>query len=163
LSIRKYWKYLAITSLSIIALAFAACGGDDDGGSSGTSGATGSDEKFVADICKAGKTFSDEITKLSSSITDPSKAADAFAKPFETFAKAFAKAAPPKDLKSWHDDASKSLNDIVKKLKGGDLEEAFSAFDGDPFPDPPKSASDRLTKVAEKNKDCKDADFTFGQ
>ena len=163
MALRKHWKFGFISTLAFVSLAVAACGGgDDDGGSSGGGGGTGSDAKFVADICKAGKTFSDDLTKLlSGSTTDPSKAIEQIAKPFEAFAKAFDKANPPSDLKQWHNDATKSLNEVVKKMKGGDQEEILSALDGDPFPEPPKSASDRMQKVAEKNQDCKDANFTF--
>jgi hypothetical protein len=32
----------------------------------------------------------------------------------------------------------------------------------DPFPEPPKDISDRLTKVANANKDCVDSHFDFG-
>ncbi|MBK8558944.1 hypothetical protein [Candidatus Amarobacter glycogenicus] len=42
---------------------FAACGGDDD--DDGGSGGTGTDEKYVASICKAGAEFATAMEKLS--------------------------------------------------------------------------------------------------
>ncbi len=166
MSLKKLVLYASVATLALGAMAFSACGGDDDdgGSSSSSSGGTGSDEKFVADICKAGAQFSKDLEKASANLgnaSDPKKAAEALADPFEDFAKAFDKAKPPKDLKDWHDQASKKLNEAVAALKKGDLESDI--FTGEPFPDPPKEASDRLTKIAENNKDCKDADFSFGE
>ena len=138
---------------------FAACGGDDD--DDGGSGGTGTDEKYVASICKAGAEFATAMEKLSKDLAsekDLEKAAEKAAEPFEDFAKAFAKANPPKDLKEWHDDASDALDKAVKGLKDGN----FDALGDELMPDPPKDISDRLTKVADKNKDCQDADFNFG-
>ena len=130
-------------------------------GSGRGSGGTGTDEKYVASICKAGAEFATAMEKLSKDLAsekDLEKAAEKAAEPFEDFAKAFAKANPPKDLKEWHDDASDALDKAVKGLKDGN----FDALGDELMPDPPKDISDRLTKVADKNKDCQDADFSFG-
>jgi hypothetical protein len=155
---------LLIVPALFAAVLFAACGGDDDsGGSSG--GGTGSDEKFVSDICKAGAQFSKDIDSVTKDLSGASSEKDIavkFAKPFETFANAFSNAKPPSDLKQWHSDASKQLKDAVAALKKGDTESGLFAGDN-PFPEPPQNAQDRLEKIAEKNKDCQDADFTFGQ
>lgn len=165
MTIRKWALYLGVATMALSAAMFAACGGDDDDdGGASPSGATGSDEAFVASICKAGVTFSkdlDKVTKDLASLTDPKKAATALAGPFEDFSNAFIKAKPPKDLKDWHSDASAKLKEAVKALKSGDLESDIFTQDA-PFPDPPKEAAARLTKVAEKNDDCKEADFSFG-
>lgn len=162
---RKLALYLGVATIALGATMFAACGGDDDDDGGSTSGATGSDEKFVADICKAGVTFSKDLEKVmkdAASLSDEKKAAQALADPFEDFANAFSKAKPPKDLSEWHKDASSKLKEAVKALKDGDLESDIFTQDS-PFPDPPKEASERLTKVAEGNKDCQEADFTFGE
>ena len=94
-------------------------------------------------------------------ITDEDKAIEAMVKPFENFANAIDDANPPKDLKDWHDQTVETLDDVVKKLKDGDVE-ALSSFGDSPLPEPPADASERLQKIADKNKDCQDADFAFG-
>ncbi len=127
-----------------------ACGGGGGGGG------TGSDEQFVADVCKAGAKFQDDLTKLITKLTtidSEEEAAKEIAKPFEDFAASFKKAKPPADLKEWHTEAGKSLDQAVAALKKGDT----STFDGDPFPEPPSGAADRLNKIAEKNADCQKA------
>jgi hypothetical protein len=143
------------------AMVFAGCGGGDGG--SGGGGGTGSDEKFVSDICKAGLTFSkslEDVFKDPAALADEEKALGKLADAFEDFSNAFAKANPPSDLKAWHSDASKQLKEGVKQIKSGDLEGGIFAGDS-PFPEPPAAAGDRLSKVAESNKDCQDADFSF--
>jgi hypothetical protein len=138
----------------------AGCGG---GGNGGSGGGTGSDEKFVGDICKAGLNFTkalEDVFKDPAALADEKKALDKLADAFDDFANAFARANPPSDLKAWHSDASKQLKDGVKQIKDGDLEGGIFAGDS-PFPEPPAGAGDRLTKVAESNEDCIEADFAF--
>jgi len=135
---------------------FGACGGDDDG----SGGGTGSDEDFVADICKAGAKFAKAMDNLEKDLkneTDFTKIAEKAAGPFEDFAKDFAKANPPADLKEWHQDASDGLTAAVKGLKDGD----FAALGGELIPTPPEGAAERISKAAEGNKDCEDADLEF--
>lgn len=162
---KKWTIYLCLAFVAIGATLFAACGGDDDDDDTGgsTSGATGSDEKFVADICKAGSKFSkdlDAATKDIATLTDPKKVAEKLSGPFDDFANSFSKAKPPKDLVDWHKDASSKLKDAASALKKGDLESDIFTQDS-PFPDPPKDAADRLSKIADKDKDCADANFDF--
>ena len=149
-----------ILPMILAASLFGACGGgDDDGGSS--SGGTGSDAKFVADICKAGAKFAkamDGLEKELGNETDFSKIAEKAAKPFEDFQKDFAKANPPKDLVEWHDSTSDALKAAVKGLKDGN----FDALGSDLITEPPAEAADRLSKAADGNKDCADADIAFG-
>ncbi len=140
----------ALLPAVLAASLLGACGGSSEGGG------TGSDEKFVADVCKAGAKFQDDLTGLIAklaTIQSETDAAKEVARPFEEFAVSFKKAKPPADLKEWHTEAGKSLDRAVAALKKGDT----SAFDGDPFPEPPSGAADRLNKVAEKNADCQKA------
>jgi len=133
------------------ALLLGACGG---GGSGGTG--SGSDEKFVADICKAGAQFQDDLTKLFANLANiqsEEEAAKKIAEPFETFAKSFKAAKPPADLKQWHSDSSKSLDEAVAALKKGNTNAAIFQQDS-PFPEPPKGAEERLSKIAANNTDC---------
>ncbi len=123
----------------------------------------GSDEKFVGDICKAGLNFTkalEEVFKDPAALADEDKAIEKLADAFEDFSNAFAKSNPPADLKAWHSDASKQLKEGVKQIKDGDLEGGIFAGDS-PFPEPPADAGDRLSKVAESNEDCIEADFAF--
>ena len=161
------WRWACALPLAAVLL-LGACGGDDDdnkssgsGSSVSSAGGTGSDEKYVADICGAFKTMSDALTKITA---DPKKlgnekdAITAFSKPFDQLAKDFAKANPPKDLKDWHKEATKSLNGAADAIKKGDL----SALQGlGNLPDPPKGADERLSKIAEKNKNCKESGIDF--
>ena len=146
---RLAWLLLAPAMLAMV---FAACGGgdDDDGGGGG---GTGSDEAFVASICKSFNTFStdlDKVMKDASSLTDEKAAAKKFAEPFDKLATNFANAKPPKDLKDWHSDASKVLKDAAKAMKDGDL----AALENlDDLPDTPSGASDRLEKIDKDTKD----------
>ena len=159
------WSLMAALALTA-SLGLAACGGgddDDDGGSGGGSGGTGSDEKYVSDLCKATLDFSKAIEKVSSDPSKLSSAGDiskAFSGPFEDYAKAISKANPPKDLKEYHNQVVKTLNDASKAMKGGGGLEGLAAL-GNDFPEPPQATQDRLQKIADKNKDCKDADLSF--
>jgi hypothetical protein len=164
--------YFALPLMLLAAMVFAAaCGDDDDDSTSSgsnsnasSSGATGSDEKFVADICKAGKKFSDDLAGLGNGTaqTDPSKILSQLSGPFQDLANAFRDAKPPSDLKQWHEDASDKLDELAKGIKDGKDLDALDSLGEEPFPEPPAGAADRLQKVAEKNQDCKDADFSFG-
>lgn len=161
MNIRKVAIWAGIVPVALGATLFAACGGDDDGGGGG--GGSGSDEDYVAAICKAGLNFSkdlEEVFKDPESLADEDKAMEKLADIFEDFANDFAKAKPPADLKDWHNDASKQLKDGVEQIKDGDLESGIFAGDT-PFPEPPAEAGERLQKAAESNEDCQEADFAF--
>jgi len=158
MNIRKLALRAGILPVALGAVVLAGCGGDDDGGGSG------SDEDYVGAICKAGLTFSKDLEKAfsdTSLLSDEDKAMDKLADIFEEFADDFAKAKPPSDLKEWHEDAVKELKAGVKSLKEGDMESGIFAGDS-PFPEPPEDVAERLSKVAEGNKDCEEADFSFG-
>ncbi len=169
----RRWALLLPAMLAIAAaFALVACGGgddDDDGGDSGGDvQATGSDEKYVGQICKAMKTFSVSLEKASADLSsgsagDVDKLLEKMAAPFEQLARDFSKANPPKDMKDWHTAATKALNDIAKALKDAKGLEALSALGDNPFPEPPAGVEERLSKIADSNKDCKDAAFDFGE
>lgn len=137
----------------LVGLLLSACGGGDGG----SGGGTGTDESFVASVCKAGAKFQDDLLKAigeMASSDNESEAAKTVAKPFKEFAASFRKANPPADLKDWHSEASKRLDDVAAALEKGNID----ALSGDsPFPDPPQSVADRLSAVAEKNADCQKA------
>lgn len=172
MKVRKFTRWALFSAIAIVALmALAACGGDDSSSGPSSSGpsksgniATGSDENYVADLCKATKKFSDD---LAAATKDPDKlqGADDIGKllgpPFEAFAKSVAKAKPPSDLKDYHSQVVKTLNDAAAKIKTSNDLSALSSLGDTSFPEPPQAAQDRLQKVADKNNDCKDAGFAF--
>ena len=167
---RRHWLSFLVGVPVMLALVLAACGGDDDSSdsssgdsSSGGSIATGSDEKYVADICKAAAQFFDEVQKATSSASASASEEDvmkAFQKPFETFASNLEKAKPPKDLKDWHAQAVKQIKSFAEAIKKGDFEALANSENV--FPDPPQDVVDRLEKIAASNTDCQRADVTFG-
>lgn len=139
----------------------AAPGGAGPGGAAAPGGGgTGSDASYVAALCKASKTFSDDMTKVTkdpSKLTDPKDIAKAFVEPFDAFAKAVSKAKPPSDMKEYHSQMVKVLNDIVAQLKSGNSDSMTTTFND--LPQPPQGLQDRLQKAAAKNTDCVDSGF----
>ncbi len=169
--LKRRWVMLAgIVPALFAGAVMSACGGDDSGGSSsGGPGnvQTGSDEAFVTDICKAFTTFADSLGQAtkdmgSGSSADLSKLMATMAKPYEQLAKDFAKAKPPSDLKDWHSQASKALTDMADKLKNSKDPSALSELGNAPVPDMPKSADERLSKLAANNKECQKGEQIFG-
>ncbi|MEO6397080.1 MAG: hypothetical protein ABIP13_01310 [Tepidiformaceae bacterium] len=168
MKIRKYTRWALLSAAALLAMvALAACGDDDDssGGGNVIGGGSGGDEAYVADICKATQKFSDDISALTKDPTklkDPNDIGALFAGPFETFAKSVSKAKPPSDLKDYHSQVVKTLNDASKQIKESKDLSALSALGDSAIPEPPTAAKDRIQKVAEKNKDCNDSGL-FGQ
>jgi hypothetical protein len=166
LKLRQLGLLLGIVPVALGAAIFAGCGDDDDDGGGGGGARTGTDEQFVSDFCKALKDFQDS---LSDTLSDPEAlsegedaVAEALAEPFRDFADAFKDMRVPNDLKDWHSDATKALDQAADQLEDGKFDEGIFAEE-EPFEDPPQDVQDRLQKLAEDNEDCKDADFTFDQ
>jgi len=152
-------RHLVYILPATLVLLFAACGDDDSGGSSG---GTGSDETYVAQICAASLKFNKALDAATKDMkpTDLASAdaiAKIFAGPFDEYLKALAKANPPKDVKPYHDEVVKVFKDAQGKLKSDP-----NALESINPPDPPQAVKDRLDKVAASNKDCVAAGFTFG-
>lgn len=170
MKVQKLTRWALFSAIAIIALmAVAACGDDDDSTASGpgaSSGGSGSDSDYVAALCSATKKFSDDLAVVTK---DPTKFQGAddigklFGPPFDAFAKSVAKAKPPSDLKDYHSQVVKTLNDAAAKIKTSKDLSALAALGDSTIPDPPQSVKDRLQKVAEKNKDCTDSGFDFGK
>jgi hypothetical protein len=183
------WSFLGMVVLLVGGLTLAACGGDDDdddgGGDSGgvsapgssggsdskdtgnVSAPSGSDEKYVGQLCKATLELSGVLTKfLADAGKDPSKFEDpeavkkAFLGPMEDYLKAMEKADPPGDMKSYHNDAIKAIKQFVEELKKGEDLESIGDKVGE-FPEPPAGVQARLAKAAANNKDCKEAGVSF--
>lgn len=174
------WRRLLVAGMAILAIAlFAACGGGDDddddgedgsgdGGSSsnnplggGSGGGTGSDEKYVGDLCKATLKLTNAFQSINpADLGDESKIFDILEKPYEEFVDAMEDAKPPKDLKDYHDEALRQFRAALKAIEDEDQEELDRIFDAE-LPDPPAGVEERLDKVARDNKDCADAGVSF--
>jgi len=158
LEFRRLILGLGVVPVLAGAALFGACSGDDD-----DEKGTGSDEEFVADLCGIMKDFSDDLDGLeddAEDVEDFDEIAKLLSGPIGDLADGFADLNPPADLKDWHEEASNELDKLADDLDSGELTE--EAMSGDsPIPDPPKDAADRLSKIAEDNQDCRDADFDF--
>jgi hypothetical protein len=163
LKLRKFLLMAGVVPAILGASLFGACGGDDDdSGDSGGSSGSGSDEDFVSAICKAGLKFSKAMDSLEKDLkneTDFSKIAEKASEPFNDFANDFAKAKPPSDLKEWHKTTSDGLKAAAKGLEDGDFEALTDSLDLTP----PEDAAERISKAAEGNKDCDEAEFSFNE
>lgn len=142
----------------------AACGGDDDssGGPAASSGGTGSDEAYVASICKAQLKFSTSFKKVMSDpskFNDPEEVAKIFSAPMDQLVKDMKAAKPPKDAKEYHDQVVKSISDVSAQLKKS--KDITSLDLSDDKGEPPAEIAGRLQKIADNNEDCKKADFSF--
>lgn len=165
----RRWQTSTLAAIAVLAVLFAACrgGGGDDTGDIKVTGDTGSDQQFVAAVCKAYKSFNTELTRVlqdTGNIKSPEDLTKRYAGPFDTLARAFAKAKPPKDLKDWHEGAAKQLADVAARLQKGNLD-AAAGLGANPIPSLPASAgaAERLNSVVGTTKECKDVGFTFEQ
>ena len=127
----KFKRYLfALTAFGALALATsaAACGGGDDADSGSTSsGGSGTDEAYVAAICKAGTVFFDDLKSASEKAEKDAEkaapaeaekiAAKAMAEPVAAFAKRVKNAKAPKDVQSYHNELVTNLEKAAKGLK----------------------------------------------
>lgn len=146
---------------------FAACGDDDDKGSVGSaikeSSGSGTDESYVASVCKSMNAFSVSLEKAikdNPNVTDPAKVVDILSKPIDTLTKDLKAAKPPADVKDYHNKVVSTFEQAAKALKDKKDPNVFGDFDP---PKPPDAVAARLKKAAESNKDCQAADFNFGQ
>jgi hypothetical protein len=158
LKIRAYLAAAGLFAAISFVFVFAACGGG--GGSSGT----GSDEQYVASLCKSMLKFQDSLTAVTkdpSKLSNPSDMSKAFAGPMDQLVKDLKAANPPKDVKSYHDELVAQFSKATDSLKnGGDLSSLSNMAN---LPNPPQAVQDRLQKVADNNADCKKGSFNFNQ
>jgi hypothetical protein len=154
MKIRRFLGGISAVGLLTVAAGLAACGGSDS--SSG-----GSDEAYVAAVCKASVKYIDAVAKVFGDVKEDASEADqakAAAGPVEQFGKDLKAAKPPSDAKEYHNTVVKFYADATKRLKDGD----GSVFDESPG-DPPAAVAARLDKLAADNKDCQESDFTFSE
>ncbi len=157
MGIKLHLWWLIVAALAGVALT-AGCS-SSDGGKPGT----GSDEAYVAGLCKAANKASTALDAANPSATpdDLGSALGAvfasLAPAMEQFAADFAKLNPPSDIADWHANTSKQLTAGAKALKDGNFDDpALDAITGNPTADMPTAARDRLKAIADASPDCKD-------
>lgn len=151
-TMRNTWLIgLLVAGLSL--LVTAACGGG---------GSAGSDEDYVAAICKAQQSFQAALERLSQdrSIGSEQEAVAALIPAVEQLAKDFKAAKPPADVKDYHNKVAKALEDGAKALKKDKNLANLDALDPGP---PPAEAGQRLQALADDNADCTFAGFRFDE
>jgi hypothetical protein len=156
MKVHLWW--LILGAAACVALS-AGCSSNGGGGKAGT----GSDEAYVAGLCKAANKASDALDAASPSATpdDLGSALGAvfasLAPAMEQFAADFAKLNPPSDIADWHANTSKQLTAGAKALKDGNFDDpALDAITGNPTANMPAAARDRLKAIADASPDCKD-------
>ncbi len=162
---------VAGAALAILA-GLAACGDDDSGGGGSTvapttvassggggSAGTGSDESYLKDLCTAARALADANKKESAAAKSFNELAGRMVGPYETYAKAFAAANPPSDLKQWHDTAVSKINAAVAVLSKDKNSKALDGVAEAPYSEFPASAKGRLAALAPKMKECNNLTF----
>lgn len=147
-----------ITASLAFAMMLAACGGDDDG----ASGSSGTDEQYVATVCKAElklKSAVAEVSKDPSKLKNSSDAFDALVAPYEQFVNDLKTVKGPSDVLEYHSSLVKLLTDNLATAKKTKDVKALSAGTS---PKASQAIQDRLNKAAASNADCKAAGTGFG-
>lgn len=167
-------RSLIIVCVTLPVLAgLVACGGDGSGGSStvtatqgasntgggGGSAGTGTDEQYLKDLCTAARALADANKTESVSAKSFAELAGKMAGPYENYAKAFAAANPPADLKQWHDTAVTKINAAVAVLSKDKNTKALDGVAEAPYSEFPKPAKGRLAVLAPKMPECNNLTF----
>ena len=160
----------------IVVVGLAACGDDASvrystvaptqtaasagagGGSAGTVG-TGTDQQYLKDLCVAGRAVADANKKESVAAKSFNELAGKMAGPYENYAKAFAAANPPPDLKQWHDAAVTKINSAVAVLSKDKNSKALDGVAEAPYSELPDPAKGRLAVLAPTMKECNNLTF----
>jgi len=146
--LRRSLSLLLMGLVAIGTLAFAACGGDDDGG--------GSDEGYVKALCNATNSFTADLDEAFTA-TDEEEATEKFIEAFNAFVDNMAAADPPSDAKEAHEAMVNALRDAQDAVEEDGLD-ALEALDV-PTVEPDQDVQDRLTKAAEGIEECEGADL----
>ncbi len=131
---------------AISASSLTACGSD-----------SGNDEDFVRGLCEASTELRGGVEKAvkdGSTSTDPNRVIELLTVPIDTFVKAFDKLKPPKDLKTWHEVASKELQQTAETFRKEKKLTALASFSDSPVPNPPAAAKTRLKTAAVEIPEC---------
>jgi hypothetical protein len=144
--------------ISAATLLLAACVGHGEG----DSGSGGSDAAYVKAICEANVEMQENMESVLAKATagaDPVAALmKAIAELFEDFLDDVEDANPPSDMRTTHDALLEGIEKTIELMKSGDpavLEGDSPLYD---VPEPPPAVEERLTKVAEDEPACEEAD-----
>jgi hypothetical protein len=140
---------LSVTA--VLASMFVSCGSDN-----------GNDKDFVKGLCEASselRTGVEQAVKTGATSTDPGKSVELLVGPVDAFVKAFGDLKPPKDLKSWHKDATAQLEKTAETFRNEKKLTALATFNDSPVPDPPADAKARLQNVAKDVPECNGVAF----
>lgn len=152
----------AAAAMAALALVFAACGGDDDGGSSGNGSGSGTDQAYVAAICKAQLGFFQDLDKaINESTGDETEAqvVEILTPALDRWVAGIRNARPPADIRDYHNEVVRVASDAVNRIKETKSVDALDTLDS--IPEAPAAVRDRLNAIARDNKDCQEVDFSF--
>lgn len=151
----REWKRVAtllVVTAGLVAPAAAGCSGGGDG----------NDEDFVRGLCEASSALRagvEKAVKDGAASTDPGKSVALMVAPVDAFVEAFGDLDPPKDLKSWHKDATKQLEQTADTFRNEKKLTALASFNDSPVPDPPAEAKARLQAAAKEIQECQGVVF----
>ena len=129
------------------------------GGASVSSAGTGTDAEYLKSLCVAARVLADANKKESASAKNFNELAGKMAGPYENYAKAFASANPPADLKAWHDAAANKINAAVAVLSHDKNSKALDGVAEAPYSEFPDPAKGRLAGLAPTFSECNNLTF----
>jgi len=133
--------------------------GDTNASDANPGAVTGTDKQYVKDVCVVFNTYMDGVLKSFSA--DASVAGDEAAiikkigPLLEAFGKDVAKAKPPKDVKKYHDELVKTVNDTSGRLKAGKIKSLSELADvNSAQKELPADVKARLANAEKDVKEC---------
>lgn len=155
---------LRIASVALIgagAMAFVACGGDDDGG-----GNTGTDEEYVTYMCDTQNDFVEELFPVLLGAADAEDEDEAMRETItamkgllEDYRDDLRDAPVPSDVRETHDNLVSQLSEAIDTLDPDDPE-ALDNFDfGESDDDFPEDVRARLAAAADEVEACDEVDL----
>lgn len=157
---KRRGRIAGFSSLVLGVAIVAGCGGDDDGGSSGK---TASDEEYVGAMCDSFNTFTEDLlgkvfaaaASGGSEEEAEKKALEAAEEVFKPLVDDMKAMGVPKDVREYHDEMVKQLEEVLKAIEDGDSAALENADFGEDL-EIPADIQERLQAVAEKDEDCAD-------
>jgi hypothetical protein len=152
-----FGRKLALIACAGIVTCLAACSGDSTAAEEGP----GTDEEYVADLCKASSRFA---TNFLMAAWDPDNQAsaeaqiDATVAVLEKFSGDLARARPPADLVAFHAEMVSRTRVMIDEIERRDT---LKPMDG-PGPIWPPGALERLEPIADEHGACKISALPFG-
>ena len=124
-----------------------------------SSAGTGTDTDYLKSLCVAARALADSNKKESASAKNFNELAGKMASPYQNYAKAFAAANPPADLKVWHDTAANKINAAVAVLSRDKNSKALDGVAEAPYSELPDPGKGRLAALAPTLSECNNLTF----